>query len=204
MKWTSLHESAMLGHIEKIEEDIRNNKDKIHQVDQYYRTPLHVAAEYDQAEAVHLLVKNGANIEQAVSGGLTALHIAALSNAIDALEELLYLKANVNKKDDIGYSALHMAAESGNLEVAELLLENKADDSLLNQDDMTPLCVAVYHRKEVLASLLYEVDEGEVSDECLSKMPKDDEGIIDEIIISLIGNNSTEMLPSYEIILQAS
>lgn len=190
MVWTSLHKAAMLGNVEKITEDLQSNKDAVHQLDKHSRTPLHLAAEYDQPEAINFLIKNGAEIEKEVPGGLTSLHIATSLGLKKAVAELISLKADVNKMDDDGYSPLHMAAKLGNIDLVSLLLMYESDVSLLNQDNMTPLCVAVYHRNEEVALLLDEIDDNGASDECLARMPKDIEGI-DEILLSFIGDNST-------------
>jgi ankyrin repeat protein len=200
--WTFLHEFAMQGDIAAIEKELNNNKENIFQIDTHSRTPLHVAAEYKQPKAISVLVKSGANIEEEMPGALTSLHISTLVNATQSVAMLLGLGAKIDKVDGHGYSSLHMAAESGRLDLVELLVNNNADASLLNQDNMTPLCVAVYHRQEKVASLLYDIDDNGASDTCLTRMPKDREGI-DNILISLIGDNTTDSGYHYEIILQS-
>lgn len=193
MSWTESHRAAMIGDKKQLANDLRDNKNNINQLDKYLRSPLHLASEYNKPQVIDILLNNGADIESEVPGGLTSLHIATLSDATQAVSKLIDLKAKVNKQDDKGYTALHMASESGNLSIVQLLLDHNADVTILNQDEMTPLCVAIYHKNMEVAALLYDVDDSEVTDQCLDKMPKDDEGIINRIIISLMGDNSTEL-----------
>lgn len=198
--WTALHRFTMQGDIASMKEFLNKDKEFIHQIDTNFRTPLHIAAEYNQPKAIRLLVNNGADIEKEMPGGLTSLHISTLVESIESVDTLIELGANIDKVDDHGYSSLHMAAEYGNVDIIKLLISNNADDSLLNQDRMTPLCVAIYHDQEESASLLYNLDNSVSSYECLERMPKD----IDDIIISFIGDNSTGSEFGYKIILQAS
>ncbi|MFL9844008.1 ankyrin repeat domain-containing protein [Flavobacterium rhizosphaerae] len=56
-------------------------------------TPLMVAARYNQAEIINLLVENGANLKTTDSNGFSALKYAQLSNAEKAVKTIEALEA---------------------------------------------------------------------------------------------------------------
>jgi ankyrin repeat protein len=83
---------------------------------------LHLAAAYD-ADAISLLVKNGADINSKHEGK-TALHTAVLNNNKAAVQKLIELGSNLNEINDQGQTALHLAVyhqqrypEIGNQEI---------------------------------------------------------------------------------------
>jgi ankyrin repeat protein len=107
-------------------------------------TPLHCSARSGNVEAVELLIKHGANIEE-VTGidGMTPLHLAAYANRTKVVEILLHKGANKEAKDSINLATpLHYASLFGYLEVVKLLVESgaKLDDKL--KTGFTPLACA--------------------------------------------------------------
>lgn len=169
MVWTNLHQVVFKR--EDIKLAINNNRKDIEQVDQYGRTPLHLAAEFNNAKAIGPLLENGANIEKERPGKLNALHTAVLVEAVESVSELLKYKASVNKADMHGDTSLHMVTKSGNLQITRLLMDNKANPSLSNNDKMTPLGLAVHRGQKEFIKLLvntYKVDINQESKEGIS------------------------------------
>ena len=83
LKW-----AAMYGHMECAKLLIRHGAD-IHDREGEY-TALHLAAYFDHAEVISLLLDEGANPEQTtLREGLTALHIAAMEGSTEALATLI-------------------------------------------------------------------------------------------------------------------
>lgn len=64
---------------------------------------------------MELLIKSGANVNQADINGETPLFNAALSGKVKVAELLVDSGADVNFATNRGYSPLHEAAERGNL-----------------------------------------------------------------------------------------
>ena len=93
---------------------------------------LRTAAKRGHTGVVELLLKNGAQVNQADSNGITALMIAAKHGNKKIVELLLKNGAQVNQADNHRWTALMFAAEDGNTDVVELLLGASADAIRLN------------------------------------------------------------------------
>jgi ankyrin repeat protein len=93
--------------------------------------------------------------------GLTALHVAAGRGDAAGVRALLAAGADPLALDSaIGASPLHHAAQSGSVEVMRLLLEAGAPvDLQAPTQGMTPLMVAVWHRRPAVVAFLLDVPE---------------------------------------------
>ena len=72
-----------------------------------------IASTVFSSDCVKLLVKSGANVNNAMMNGLTALHLASLDGYADVVKSLLDLGANVNATSAINWTPL-IAAIVGN------------------------------------------------------------------------------------------
>lgn len=73
-------------------------------------TPLHVAAVWGDAQAIHLLVKNGANIDAHGEYGYTPLHEAVEQRQMAAIETLISLGASLDSRNSDGQNAQDLAS----------------------------------------------------------------------------------------------
>ncbi|MFO8007619.1 MAG: ankyrin repeat domain-containing protein [Candidatus Brocadiia bacterium] len=87
-------------------------------------TPLHWAAARGQADAVRLLVEEGANPRAGRYG--TPLHWAAAMGRLEATRLLLRAGASANENDSLLATPLHCAAAGGNKETILALLSGGA------------------------------------------------------------------------------
>ena len=118
--------------------------------------PVHLAAYYDQTNALALLIHAGANVNQADQFGFTPLHWAAIHGATEAAVMLLKHKADASKaivqvepglslyprRDRatiLGDTPLHLAALLGDTNMVQLLLKYGADVNAVNGSQLTPL-----------------------------------------------------------------
>lgn len=88
--------------------------------------------------------------------GETPLHLA-VRYASDDLVKLLvdrYDKAQVHAKDNKGNTPLHVAARCGWESTAKILLEHKAKYDSLNNQNETPILIALKHKKNEFAEFL--------------------------------------------------
>ena len=91
------------------------------------KTPLIEAVTKGDSITIQKLIKDGGNVNEADSSGITPLINAVWSENIEVLKNLLSLGANVNHKDTSGNSAIYYAMHNGNSNIAKLLyLANRA------------------------------------------------------------------------------
>lgn len=85
-------------------------------INHFGNTPLHLAAQNGQKQAVGFLLKFGADINAKNNNGDTPLFTAIkYADNIDIFRYLCDNGAIVNIKDDDGHTLLHKAAMKGNL-----------------------------------------------------------------------------------------
>ena len=98
------------------------------ELDNYYRTPLHIAVEQGHAEVVSLLLEQGTNIEfREASLFATPLLLAAPNGRKEICEILLDHGAKVNARNLFKSTPLTEAARGGHMEVVKLLVSRGAD-----------------------------------------------------------------------------
>ncbi len=111
------------------------------------QTALLIAALENHTAMVRLLLEAGADPDVADAHGMTPLIAAALRDNSTAIEMLLRVEAGLDAvweaPDNPGGTALHLALHKGNLDVVRRLLEAGANPNLLDEQDQSPLAVAV-------------------------------------------------------------
>ena len=126
------------------------------------RSPLHLAAFFNQTNAVKILTQAGATVNLTDRRGFTALHWAVMEGATEPAAWLLSHKAAVNQAvtrpdlgraygpgpglgmngigfQTIGETPLHLAVFRGQTNLVKLLLKVGADANALNAQGLTPL-----------------------------------------------------------------
>ncbi|KAK2745520.1 hypothetical protein FQN57_003645 [Myotisia sp. PD_48] len=118
--------------------------------------PLHLAAEHDRTEVIHLLLEQGASIEaQDDKFSSTALHFAASCGSISSVKLLLEHGANINAQNLIQATPLHAAISSRHERVVELLLQHQEiDTTLVNNHSLNPLHFAASYGNGKIVELL--------------------------------------------------
>ncbi len=117
-------------------------------------TPLILAVNSGQYDAVKLLIELGADIDEKGEAWYTPVGCAAYPGQERILQLLLDNGAKIEPFK--GYhSALSFAAYYGNVKAAEILLDHNADIEHIGIDEATPLMVAVCNdRVEMVEFLL--------------------------------------------------
>lgn len=82
--------------------------------------PLHLAALSGSRAVLHLLILNGAGLEDRDSLHMTPLHYSTLKDNAEAAKLLLHYGADVDAAERLGKTPLHLATERGHCKVAFL------------------------------------------------------------------------------------
>ena len=94
--------------------------DSVDTTRQFGETALHVVSNWGDAEAISLLVRNGADINLRGEGGFTPLHYAVEQNRLEAVKRLVSLGAESLTNDD-GDTPAQLAMVLGHKEIALFL-----------------------------------------------------------------------------------
>ncbi|KAI8426788.1 hypothetical protein MSG28_014472 [Choristoneura fumiferana] len=139
---TEVLEAARSGADERLAALLTPLNVNVHAGDGRRSTPLHLAAGYNRARAVRLLLLRGADTHAKDKGGLVPLHNACSYGHYEVTELLVRAGADVNATDLWAFTPLHEAASKARLEVCSLLLSEGADPTLLNCHGKSALDVA--------------------------------------------------------------
>lgn len=91
---------------------------------------IHIASKGGFASIIHVLLKNGADLNLADSRGRTALHYAVEGSHVDSIKVLLYWGADPLATDLSGLNSLHIAVSKGYYNVVCLLMDHGVDPNL--------------------------------------------------------------------------
>jgi ankyrin repeat protein len=127
------------------------------------QTALMWAAAENNAAAVELLVRAGADVNARSKGGLTPLLFAARDGRIEAARVLLASGADVNERLPDGMSALVVAVMNANYAMAAFLLDRGADPNADAQGWTALHQIAVSRKPNTGINLPGPVPSGEVS-----------------------------------------
>ena len=100
------------------------------------QTPLWIACDVGQVDALRLLLEKGADVNQADKDGTTPLHLACFKGHVDVARLLLEKGAEVDRAEKQGATPLFIACQEGHVDAARLLLERGA----VFEHDSSALC----------------------------------------------------------------
>ena len=149
-------EACALGADARIVELLTVDRQLVEQYSADGFTALGLAAFFGHRQAARLLLKAGANPNQA---SRNALHVAPLHSACAAGHAalaglLLEHGADPNAEESSGMTPLHTGAGIGNREIAALLLNAGADRARQSRNGSTPAAIArKYGHPEIAAEL---------------------------------------------------
>ena len=153
-----MHWAARFGNAPAVRALLKSGVDVNDIVDEAGRAALAIAAAYDQIAAINALVDAGADLNaQSEQSGVSPMCSAAESGRTAAVMALIRAGADVNlAKLRSGYTPLHLAVCQGSVACTAVLIQAGADISKVNDDEMTPLDVAV-------DALVLELDGREIA-----------------------------------------
>jgi len=152
----TLHEAAAWGDPDTLAPLLKAHPEVLNSfsVDGYQAIGL--ACFFGHQAAVMLLLRNGANVNDASRNfqQVTPLHSAAASNDTEICRLLLGKGANVNACQQGGFTPLHAAAQNGNSEMVQLFLSHGAEVNVRTSQGLTPLKMAKESKNEQTVRLL--------------------------------------------------
>ncbi len=137
----NLYEASALGRPARLKTILGQSRFKVNEPNAEGFTPLGLAAFFGNADALQVLLANGAAVDDPDRSrfGNTALDSAVAANHADVARALLAAGANPNVRDSADYTPLHKAAANGNVETVRLLLDHGADAAAVRKGGGTPL-----------------------------------------------------------------
>ena len=120
--------------------------------------PVADAAMRGDVDTVRVLLRSGADVNEAQGDGMTALHWAARNDDVELAEVLIYAGGDLDAGTRIGrYTPLHVAAREGNSRVVEALLEaGSSPEAVTTNSGATPLHLAASSGDSRIVSQLIE------------------------------------------------
>ena len=163
----ALFSASEKGHVVVIEALLAARAD-VNAQDAYGETPLRMAAQYNHAAAVRVLLEHGATM----IGNENALWRACSHGNADMLDALLAAKAEVNLVNAVGHTPLMRAVSSGSIDaVKKLVLEANADVHPRNRDGDTALSFAVTQGHVHIMKLLIAAKASIIQENCDPEIP---------------------------------
>ncbi len=133
---------------------------------------LRVASDCGHIDALKLLIKAGADLNQATDAGATPLSAASQEGLVEVVESLVKAGADLNQGTDDGAAPLFMASQNGHHKVVAILIQAGADLNQARNDGATPLYMASQngHNKVVTILLKAGADLNQGTDDGASPL----------------------------------
>lgn len=120
---TPLHVTAAKGYYEISEYLLTKNRKQIYSLDKNNWSPLHNASMNGHHKIVHILLSNGAKIDQSNNEGYIPLLESCNTGHLKVTEILLKHHANINRCENNGRFPLHIVAQEGFSDIITLLVK---------------------------------------------------------------------------------
>ncbi|MFY0666255.1 MAG: ankyrin repeat domain-containing protein [Natronospirillum sp.] len=168
---SAIHEAASIGDMDKLQAYVEGGGDLEEKADKNWvsglyhyggKTPLHLAVEGNQPDAVRYLINQGADVEAKSSSGETPLLLSAKAGNMAVFDLLLSYGAERFAVDDSSNTALLIALDTladtplKAFETAEALIQRGADVNAVNRWQESALHLAAEHDLEAAARLFIQ------------------------------------------------
>lgn len=117
-------------------------------------TSLHTAVRQGDVAEVRELILYGADMYDFDCNGLTPMDVAILLDKLEMIHTFLEYKFDVKAKFIKGNTVLHFAVVNGTERTVTALLQAGCTVDAVNNDDVTPLLLAVFYNKRSMFQIL--------------------------------------------------
>jgi len=138
----NLYEAATVGNARRLKTILGQSRVRVNEANQEEGfDPLGLAAFFGHAEAVKVLLENGADVNARPPSRFqnTAVDAAVSGDHTEVVRMLLEAGADPNVRSEANYTTLHKAAVHGNLEIVRMLVDHGADVTAVRDGGHTPL-----------------------------------------------------------------
>ncbi len=135
-------EAATIGNARRLKTILGQSRTRVNEATKEEGfDPLGLAAFFGHAEAVKVLLENGADVNAKPPSRFqnTAVDAAVSGDHAEVVRILLEAGANPNVRSEANYTTLHKAAVHGNLEIVRMLVDHGADVTAVRDGGHTPL-----------------------------------------------------------------
>ena len=147
---SALHLAAMQGSPQIARSLLRNYASAEPLQRETLRTPLHLAAQFNNADVIHVLLdgfgdeegEERADVNSRAARNVTAAHLATDFLQYDSLKALADRGADLELTTDEGATALHIAARRDNASLIKLLASYDVNRDPLDNGGLTPCAAA--------------------------------------------------------------
>lgn len=115
-----------------------------------HKTPIHIAIEIDNVEALKILLNHCEKIENAY------LHLAINYHAHECIEELLHRKNKTETLNDEGLAPIHLSVIKNDVKLLELLIKKNCDIDFKDISSNTALHHAVINNNTMAIRILLQ------------------------------------------------
>lgn len=150
----SIHDCIAQDKLTQAESLLVQDNTRANSLTEKGKTPVHAAVYYKDIDALNLLLKHGADLDQADLTGMTPLHDAAQLWRKDEAAWLIEHGADLSAKDIYGDTPAHVAAMVNGGPMLKLLHDHGANLDAPNNDAKTPAELAREHGHERAAAYI--------------------------------------------------
>jgi len=125
-------------------------------------TTILSATKTSDAEAVHTLIENGADLNVQDSEEQTPLIIATKCNDIEIARLLIEAGANLNIQDNYGNTALIIASKTGNIEIINILIDAGATIDIENKNGDDALSCGIRYDYQKVIKMVTFASENDI------------------------------------------
>lgn len=143
------------GRVAELKEMLKDNPDLNGTDYKQDYNATHVAAKYNQLEALEMILEAGADPNVIGFDNTSGMQLGITHGNVEITKMFILSGADVNGVDILGNTALHFAAIYGRRDIARMLLRTKGmDASIKNKDGKTALDIAIEEEKTDIVKLL--------------------------------------------------
>ncbi|KAI9329284.1 ankyrin repeat-containing domain protein, partial [Obelidium mucronatum] len=154
-KLQGIHQFIQSNDLRRLKSHLQASTQDINKLDDIHRlSPIHMAVNSNNYDAVDVLLTEGADTDVLDKNGRTSLILAAIRGYSDIAQLLLKYNANKDVQGALGCTALHYSVILGDISCFKLLMDAKANISLIDKSELPLFYHAIRSKRGDIANQL--------------------------------------------------